>query len=114
MIEPYRPHQESSHATDGLFDLQHRARVGWLRSVWIGDRGAAMQCRTCGGEMIQKGRLRLFVVGALMVASIGLAPFVPFLWALGILLFLAGAYLLVRATLGNGFWCRACKRISVW
>jgi hypothetical protein len=64
--------------------------------------------------MIQKGRWRLLVVGALMVASIGLAPFVPFSWAPGGLLFLAGAYLLVWATLGKGFWCRACKRFSVW
>jgi hypothetical protein len=73
-----------------------------------------MQCRTCGEEMIQKSRRRLLVVGALMVASIGLAPFVPFLWAPGILLFLAGVYLLVWATLGKGCWCRACKRFSVW
>ena len=69
-----------------------------------------MQCRTCGEEMIQKSLRRLFVFGALMVASIGLAPFVPFLWAPGILLFLAGAYLLVLATLGKGDWCRSCKR----
>jgi hypothetical protein len=51
--------------------------------------------------MIQKSRRRLLVVGALMVASIGLAPLVPFLWAPAILLFLAGAYLLVWATLGK-------------
>ena len=50
------------------------------------------------------------VVGAVMAASIGLAPYVPFLWAPGILLFLAGAYLLVLATLGKGDWCRSCKR----
>jgi hypothetical protein len=54
-----------------------------------------MQCRTCGEEMIQKSLRRLFVFGALMVASIGLPPFVPFWWAPGILLFLTGAYPLV-------------------
>jgi hypothetical protein len=69
-----------------------------------------MQCKTCGGEMIQKSRRRLFVVGALMVAPIGLTPFIPYFWAPGAISLLIGAYLMVWATLGNGCWCRACKR----
>jgi hypothetical protein len=73
----------------------------------------ARKCATCGGEMIQKNRPRLFVAGVLMLASIALTPFVPYFWAPGVLLALTGAYLLSWATLGKGAWCRACKKFSV-
>ena len=72
-----------------------------------------LTCRTCGGEMIQKNRWRLFLVGLLMVAAIASAFFVPYFWVLGVLLLPAGAYLMVWATLGRGYWCRTCKKFNL-
>jgi hypothetical protein len=70
-------------------------------------------CPACGGEMIQKSKARLIIVGLCMVASVALALFVPLFWAPGIILALTGVYLLVWATLGKARWCRNCKKISV-
>ena len=72
-----------------------------------------MQCKTCHGEMIQKSRLRLFLVGLLMAASLTLAFFIPYFWIPGILLALIGIYLIVWATLGKGCWCRTCKKFEL-
>jgi hypothetical protein len=63
--------------------------------------------------MVQKSRGRLFLVGVLMICSTGLAYFVPFLWGPAVVLVLAGAYLVVWATLGHGRWCRTCKTFRV-
>jgi hypothetical protein len=63
--------------------------------------------------MIQKSRARLFVVGAVMIASVALAFFVPYFWVPGSLLFLTGSYLVVWATLGKGCWCRNCKTFRI-
>jgi len=63
--------------------------------------------------MIQKSRLRLFLVGLLMAASLTLAFFIPYFWIPSILLALIGLYLIVWATLGKGGWCRTCKKFSV-
>lgn len=73
----------------------------------------SLRCGTCGGEMVQKSRLRLFVVGALMVASLAVAAFFPYFLVPGIILLLTGAYLIVWATLGQGRWCRECKKFSI-
>ncbi len=70
-------------------------------------------CRTCSGELIQKNRLRLFLVGVLMVAAPGIAFIVPYFWVPGIVLLLTGGYLIVWATIGRGYWCRTCKKISL-
>ena len=43
-------------------------------------------CPTCGGEMIQKSRARLIVVGLGMIASVAIAFAVPLFWAPGIIL----------------------------
>ncbi len=72
-----------------------------------------MKCKTCGGEMIQKNRARLIVVGLLMIASLSVAHYFPLFWAPGIILFLTGIYLLVWGTLGRGGWCRNCKKFSL-
>ena len=71
-----------------------------------------MKCKTCDGEVIQKSRGRLFIVGVLMCGSIAIALFAPIFWAPGIILLLTGIYLIVWATLGKGCWCRNCKRFS--
>lgn len=71
-----------------------------------------MKCKTCGNEMIQKNRARLFLVGALMIVSIGTVFFIPIFWPPGIILLLTGLYLIVWATLGKGCWCRNCKRFG--
>ena len=63
--------------------------------------------------MIQKSRLRLFIVGVVMAASLSLAFVIPYFWIPGILLVLIGFYLIVWATLGKGYWCRTCKKFSM-
>jgi hypothetical protein len=70
-------------------------------------------CSTCGGTMIQKSRLRLFLVGLLMIAALAIAAYLPWLWAPAIISALAGAYLIVWSTLGKGRWCRTCKRFGI-
>lgn len=63
--------------------------------------------------MIRKSRLRLFVVGLLMIAALPIAAYIPLLWPPAIISALAGVYLIVWATAGKGRWCRTCKRFSV-
>ena len=72
-----------------------------------------VKCKTCGGEMVQKSRFRLFIVGVLMVASLAIAVFVPLFWTPGIILLLTGCYLIIWATLGKGCWCRTCKKFGI-
>ena len=67
------------------------------------------KCPVCGGDLIQKNRMRLLVVGLLMVLASTLAWLVPLLHVPAIILFLTGLYLVVWATLGRGRWCRNCK-----
>ena len=64
--------------------------------------------------MVRKSRWRLLAVGALMIASIAAAPFVPYFWVPGVVLALTGVYLVVWATVGKGGWCRACKKFSAF
>jgi hypothetical protein len=71
-------------------------------------------CPTCGGEMIQKSKTRLIVVGLCMIASVAIALVFPFFWAPGIVLVLTGLYLLVWATIGEAKWCRTCKKFGVF
>jgi hypothetical protein len=73
-----------------------------------------MKCKACGGEMVQKSRIRLIAGGLVMMAS--LAVTVPFawFWVPGIILFLTGGYLLLWATFGRGAWCRTCKKFSLF
>jgi hypothetical protein len=66
-------------------------------------------CPTCGGEMIQKSKARLIIVGLGMIASVAIALVFPLFWAPGIILALAGIYLLVWATVGKARWGRNCK-----
>jgi preprotein translocase subunit SecF len=70
-------------------------------------------CPSCGGEMIQKSKARLIVVGLCMIASVAIAFVFPWFWAPGIILALTGIYLLAWATLGKARWCRNCKKFSV-
>ena len=73
-----------------------------------------VKCKTCDGEMVQKRRFRLFIVGVLMVASLAIAVFVPLFWAPSIILLLTGCYLIVWATLRKGCWCRTCKKFGTF
>ncbi len=72
-----------------------------------------MKCKKCSGEMIQKSRARLLIVGVAMIASIAIAFFCKWFWAPGIILAMTGAYLIVWATLGKACWCRNCKSFSL-
>ncbi len=79
---------------------------------------ASTRCKTCGGEMIQKNRARLLLVGgALVCAALGgsalATNFSPWLWPAALLVIGAGGYLIVWGTLGRGRWCRRCKKFSL-
>lgn len=71
-----------------------------------------IQCRRCNGEVVQKSRMRLVLVGIAMVAAVSLGFLSWVLWIPGIVLALTGAYLLIWATIGKGRWCRGCKRFD--
>jgi hypothetical protein len=70
------------------------------------------QCRRCGGEVVQKNRGRLALVGAVMLAALGLSVLGPLLWLPGLILGVTGGYLLAWASVGHGLWCRGCKRFD--
>ena len=72
-----------------------------------------MKCPACGGEMIGRNRIRLFLVGLGMAASLALVLVIPRFLIPGVILAAAGAYLMVWATLGRGLWCRNCKKFSI-
>ena len=72
-----------------------------------------MKYKNCDGELIQKSRPRLFIVGVLMMASLATAHFFPFFWGPGTLLALIGAYLIIWATVGKGCWCRNCQKFNI-
>ncbi|MFO1513769.1 MAG: hypothetical protein U1F83_12775 [Verrucomicrobiota bacterium] len=72
-----------------------------------------LSCLTCRGEVIQKCKARLIVVGLCMIAAITIAFVIPLFWATGILLVLMGVYILIWATLGKACWCRNCKKFSI-
>lgn len=75
--------------------------------------GPEMNCGRCGGEMIRRNPVQLLLSGALMCASLLIALWTPIFWIPGIILFLAGAYLMAWATLAKGMWCRQCKTFSI-
>jgi hypothetical protein len=73
-------------------------------------------CKRCGGEVVQKSRSRLALIGVLLVgvflvAVLGLGV-VWWVWLPAALCALTGAYLLAWATIGRGRWCRGCKRFD--
>jgi hypothetical protein len=70
------------------------------------------QCKRCGGEVVKKSRLRLALVGASLLAAPGPAVLWPPWWVPGVVLGLAGVYLLAWAGAGRGLWCRGCKRFD--
>ena len=69
-------------------------------------------CKRCGGEVIQKSRARLALVGTLLLAALGLGILWWPLWLPAAVCGLAGAYLLAWAAVGRGKWCRGCKRFD--
>ena len=69
-------------------------------------------CRRCGGEVVQKSRARLAAVGAAMIVGVALGLLWPPLWVPAAILGVTGAYLLAWASVGQGRWCRGCKRFD--
>jgi hypothetical protein len=88
-------------------------RVNGTTAMAQDENERSLRCGTCGGEMVQKSRLRLFIVGCLMVASLAVAGFFPYFLLPGIILLVTGGYLIVWAMLGKGRWCRECKKFSI-
>jgi hypothetical protein len=74
--------------------------------------GSMSPCKRCGGQVVQKIRLRLAVIGDLMLAGGGLGWVWAPLCAPGAILGLTGAYLLTWASAGRGRWCRGLKRFD--
>ena len=72
----------------------------------------AVPCKRCGGEVVRKNRVRLAVVGTLMLAGAGLGVVWPPLWVPAVIVGLTGTYLLVWTSVGQGRWCRGCKRFD--
>jgi hypothetical protein len=70
---------------------------------------SAPVCPHCGSALIRRSRARLLLVGLLLAAAPVAAAFLAPLWLPAIVALLAGAYLVVWATLGKGMWCRQCK-----
>ena len=62
--------------------------------------------------MIQKSRARLVLVGLFMTAAMFIPIYVNWFWAPGIVLALTGVYLIAWATVGQGRWCRNCKKFN--
>lgn len=69
-------------------------------------------CRRCGGEVVQKSRQRLSLVGAALLVAAVAGTAWPVLWAPAVVAGLIGTYLLAWATVGRGRWCRGCKRFD--
>jgi hypothetical protein len=67
-------------------------------------------CRRCGGEVVQKRRARLALVGGLLLVGPGLGFVRAPLWLPAVAPGLTGAYLPAWASVGRGRWCRRCKR----
>ena len=69
-------------------------------------------CRRCGGEIVQKSRSRLALVGILMLLGLGLGFVWAPLWFPAAVLGMIGAYLPAWVSVGRGRWCRGCKRFD--
>src|SRR6516162_7263752 len=88
------------------------AELGVRRQMsftWVIPMGG---CKRCGGEVVQKSRGRLVLVGVLMLAALGLGTLWWPLWVPATVSGLTGAYLLAWASIGRGRWCRGCKRFD--
>ena len=73
---------------------------------------ATVPCKRCGGEVLQKPRRRLVLVGLVMLAGVGFGMLWAPLWAPALVLGLTGLYLLTWGVVGQGRWCRGCKRFD--
>lgn len=70
------------------------------------------ECKRCGGEVVQRSRGRLALVGIFMLAALGFGVLWWPLWLPASACVLTGAYLLAWASIGQGRWCRGCKRFD--
>ena len=63
--------------------------------------------------MVHKSPLRLFLVGVVLLASPAATAFVPYFWAPATIFVSTGIYLMIWASLGQGYWCRQCKKFNL-
>jgi len=70
------------------------------------------ECRRCGGEVVQKSRPRLAIVGGAMLLTALVAAAWPVLVVPAVLAGLTGVYLLAWGAAGRGRLCRGCKRFD--
>lgn len=101
--------------SDSAKEYDDRAEITGIEGTWQIVSGGVIgmvQCKRCGGELVQKSRRQLALVGALMLLALGLGLLWSPLWVPGVILGPTGAYLLVWASFGQGRWCRGCKRFD--
>ena len=70
-----------------------------------------MNCRTCGGPLVQKNRLLLLVIGVALLVPIIVLPRSSWIAPATFFLALVGCYFLVWSIVAGGRWCRNCKRL---
>lgn len=67
-------------------------------------------CPKCGGPLIQKNKVRLFLAGiASITIGTGLFLLNYKFWPLSFFLLIVAIYLLAWGWLAKGLWCRQCK-----
>ena len=82
--------------------------------VKFNGQAALMKCPACHGEMVQKNRTLLLVVGLAMIASAALVVVSKYFLLTAIILVPVGGYLLIWTTRGRALWCRNCKKFSLF
>jgi hypothetical protein len=70
-------------------------------------------CPTCGADLIQKDKIRLLVVGLLLLAVSVVLFLKTKFWQFAIFPGLIGFYLVLWGTLGRGLWCRQSKKFPL-
>jgi hypothetical protein len=71
-------------------------------------------CPSCGSQLLQKSRARLFVVGLIALgATVGCFFLSPIFWIATSFLVLIAGFLIAWSTLGKGLWCRQCKKFPI-
>jgi len=71
-------------------------------------------CPSCGNELLQKSRTKLFATGVIALAAVvGCFFLSPLYWIATSFLVLIGGFLIAWSTLGKGLWCRHCKKFPV-
>ncbi len=71
-------------------------------------------CSVCGSTLLQKNRIALSATGLVLLAAAAAGPFFnPLLWLFTAPAAVVALYLIVWSALGQGLWCRSCKKFPI-